>query len=631
MEAKSIEFKNYRSIKDLKIDLNKKFNVYVGKNETGKTNILNGIALLGGSGSVEKIDVRFSHPDEPPVTEAWIRMHFQFTSDEESEFASKLSQKFYSPHKTPVFCKKGNKQLSVDEFVRENSTALFEVNIIKNTSSPFRWAFKKDIYTEFKQWHIVIPGKVAPGGINDIQGNPIVGDFVYYDIDSISDEHKPFFNKISIEKIYDTEWANIADMVNESIPEIISWRYSEDSLLPNKINIANFCANIDTCKPLKNMFILSGYNKIKETIDDVVSDSIRLKHLLNKVSKNATTHFRERWPEYGHIEFELTKDGDSIIASIKDSQNSYEMRQRSDGFKRFVTFLLMISVRVKTKSLSDVIFVIDEPEIALHPTGIDYLRDELISISKSNYVFVSTHSIFMVDKTNIDSHYIVAKSDEQTNIVIATDSNIFDEEVLYNALGYSTFQTLKEKNVIFEGWSDKHLFNIAIKKKNVPTAIKTKFKSIGISHVAGAKQMKMISPILELAERNCIILSDSDAPSLEKKKEFESAKLHGKWLTTQELLGGSFVTAEDFMDLKYLETKYTEELSHLGITIDFNTIDKSKGIVIGVKSHLVRQGCQKEASELHVKAWKNKLITDLESKHIVDDYAKLIEELDKHV
>ena len=91
----------------------------------------------------------------------------------------------------------------------------------------------------------------------------------------------------------------------------------------------------------------------------------------------------------------LIPDGPHISASVQDEHNRYDFAQRSDGFKRFVSFLLLVSTLVKTKQLENVLLLIDEPEISLHPTGARYLRDELIRISKTNWVVYSTHSIFM--------------------------------------------------------------------------------------------------------------------------------------------------------------------------------------------------------------------------------------------
>jgi hypothetical protein len=77
---------------------------------------------------------------------------------------------------------------------------------------------------------------------------------------------------------------------------------------------------------------------------------------------------------------------------------------------------------------------------------------ELIEVLKKNYVVYSTHSIFMIDSNKIDRHYIVKKADENTVLHEANKSNFQDEEVLFKALGFSSFELLKSCNLLFEGW-----------------------------------------------------------------------------------------------------------------------------------------------------------------------------------
>ena len=159
---------------------------------------------------------------------------------------------------------------------------------------------------------------------------------------------------------------------------------------------------------------------------------------LDRIANKTTNHFRKVWREYRNIEFSLRLDADQIIPGIKEL-NTHDFARRSDGFKRFVTFLLMISVKVKADLLRNTLLLIDEPDTSLHPTGARYLRDELIRISRTNHVVYSTHSIFMIDSGDIGRHLIVKKKGEVTSIESAKESNIAEEEVLYNALGHSVF------------------------------------------------------------------------------------------------------------------------------------------------------------------------------------------------
>ncbi|MDP2788854.1 MAG: AAA family ATPase, partial [bacterium] len=67
MKLNRVKIKNFRSIEDLEIKINPACRVLVGINESGKSNILHALALLG-----EKLptrdDIREPLPNESQVT-----------------------------------------------------------------------------------------------------------------------------------------------------------------------------------------------------------------------------------------------------------------------------------------------------------------------------------------------------------------------------------------------------------------------------------------------------------------------------------------------------------------------------------------------------------------------------------
>jgi hypothetical protein len=205
--------------------------------------------------------------------------------------------------------------------------------------------------------------------------------------------------------------------------------------------------------------------------------------------------------------------------------------------------------------------LVDEPDISLHPSGARFLRDELIKISESNTVVYSTHSVFMIDREKIERHLIVKKESEQTKVAVANDENMFSEEVILNALGSSVFEALRERNLIFEGWKDKQLFVTAISKPASGFAkLRTAFKGVGLCYGRGVKNIKGITPLLELAQRSCVIVTDGDQPSREKQKEHELDHGYGLWLRYDELLPSApvDVTSEDFVKPSIFAPKLKE-------------------------------------------------------------------------
>jgi len=300
------------------------------------------------------------------------------------------------------------------------------------------------------------------------------------------------------------------------------------------------------------MFELAGYDMatLLTTITKARQQGqYRYSQILEKTANAATKHIRGIWKDYGAVRLKLESNGEALIPMVTDDQVPLDMANRSDGFKRFVSFLLQISAKVRTSELQDSLILVDEPEIALHPSGCRHLLEELVKIGETNATVFSTHSIFMIDKENIERHLVVEKKNEVTNVWMAEKSRIQDEEVLYSAMGYSVFETLKPKNVIFEGWRDKYVFNTTKDSmaKGDPE-LKLKLGSIGATHATGVKDVRNVAKFMELAGRPCLIISDADAPALQHKRQYDEPTAWGEWKTLQDIFGpGPVVTAEDLI------------------------------------------------------------------------------------
>jgi len=91
---------------------------------------------------------------------------------------------------------------------------------------------------------------------------------------------------------------------------------------------------------------------------------------------------------------------------------------------------------------------------------------------------------------------------------------------------------------------------------------KVKLKDIGLCHCQGAKDIKNIVPMLELANRECLIISDGDAIAIENQKSHKEAKLWGNWLRYDEIVHG-IVTGEDFIDQNFFNKKANSQLEGL--------------------------------------------------------------------
>jgi hypothetical protein len=517
--------------------------VLVGINESGKSNILRALSLLDPDVEVEPDDLREIRPREKPFTKAYVRFVFRVEpSDQESVvkvIRSKIGGKFDEP-----IIKIGRDRLSVLGFVKSRAEALYTVDLLKNERRHSYYALPDDA-------KIVGPWRWVPSKPAGAAASPKATDFIIVDprMREFAGMELQDFEPEDLNHLVCTEFNKV---LAEQLPTVLFWEYDEDQLLPGEIRISDFSADPETCIPLMHMFQLAGYSDIPAELERAGERPNGMRNLLKRVSAISTQHLHRVWKEYQHVDFELVQNGDRINAHILDQYNTYDLSRRSDGFKRFVSFLLHISVKARADELTNTLYLDDEPDVGLHPSGARYLRDELVKVSKENYVVYATHSIFMIDGDHLNRHAIVSKKNEVTTVEEANESNFATEEVLFNALGYSLFEHLRAVNIVFEGWRDKRLFETALSDHRTKSnAVRALFSTIGRCFARGAKDVGRITAMLELARRACVVLSDSDQPAREHQRGYKG---YGTWFRYDEvfpafpaLTGEDFVTDDTFL------------------------------------------------------------------------------------
>ena len=74
MKLSYVNIKNFRSIQDIKMDFDPPCRVLVGINESGKSNIINALALLNDDYvPVKSEDLREALPNENEIKESYVR------------------------------------------------------------------------------------------------------------------------------------------------------------------------------------------------------------------------------------------------------------------------------------------------------------------------------------------------------------------------------------------------------------------------------------------------------------------------------------------------------------------------------------------------------------------------------
>ncbi|MDA0525173.1 AAA family ATPase [Methanococcoides alaskense] len=433
MLLKKIIIENYRSIEHLEIDIREiagcKFHSFFGINEAGKSNILKAIALLSPDKKVEynndcnKSALKKSKP---------IILRYIFGITKEDELEKKLASYDIS--------------LTLPTGLTNVSEPYYIEKIIQFGENSHR-----------QEGYVVHQSK----GVSDIlqpDDEENWGTFLGKLIVGVAD----YADRTNLEKIVN-EQAKAA--IDTLIPQIIYWKYSDEYLITNPINLENFKNNPDTSIPLKHIFQLFGYNgeDIAKIVARIQTSFDIRREVERDLSKAITDHINEIWSDHPiniGIRMESNNLCDIYVEDKDNTNQTFSMEQRSDGFKQFISILLSISIKNKAKQLKNNIILLDEPEISLHPGSIKCLRDELMQIGIRNIVLASSHSIFMVDKKNLDRHYTVKKDNSKTVIKKVDPKNPLEDEVIYNALGTSIFELIQPNILVLEGRTDKDIFDI---------------------------------------------------------------------------------------------------------------------------------------------------------------------------
>jgi predicted ATP-dependent endonuclease of OLD family len=616
MKLHYVTIKNFRSIESARIDFIPSCRALIGINESGKTNILHALRLLSGEFDIAPDDVREPGRNEPPIDEAMIRFVFQLTKLDKQGISNSIWTSVLAPSKTQPFIEATNDSLT--QVVESIQEGLYRVDLIHAKRSASYWKMKDEEICE--GW--VVPKATVPGDLKisvPSQADRLLKSIAIAHLESLPQELHHHFEPLSIEQAHKFIGQAVTKWVDSHLPDCLMWSYNDSKLLPPVVPVAEFSNNPAKYETLKQMFLLAGVTDIAGELKDAAAKRNGMRNLLHRVAEAATGHMISVWREYKDIGISIEPNGSNIEISIQDKFNLYDFSRRSDGFKRFITFLFLVSAKTKNRALTDVLYLHDEPDSGLHPSGAKHLLKELVEVSKDNYVVFSTHSIFMIDSKRIDRHYLVRKEKEKTVLTTADSSNFRDEEVLFNALNFSAFEVLRQVNLLFEGWKDKRLFETATSGKSVKAKnLAKRVKHIGFCHAQGVKDVPKVSSLLEMARRDWVVISDGDKVAVEQQKKYE---WRDRWFRYDEFSEPHKIeTSEDFISSERVIVVLSKVCKRIGVQFDraFELADEGK--LKSIRNFLNQHVKEESMVSGILTEVKNELIDGLKADDIRDCY-----------
>ena len=376
---------NFRSIKKATITFEPSCRVLVGVNESGKSNVLKALSLLDKAVQPRPDDLREIAPDEEPFDEAYVWFVFRLDDNEKKQLLEKSKTKMFGYSPASVLIESDEKWSNLEQFIHTRSEVLYCVNLLQPSKDWSYFCLPKDKHQTLRSLQIVKAN--APNGAIQIQIGSTKLDARSFKLlcvpEDFSHEH---LAQAAPEDLNDLIGTTASDLFKDKLPSTVLWSYRDEYLLPSQIHLQNFSANPQTCVPLKHMFALAGHDDIPKALADAAKRANGTRNLLKRVAEVTTQHMLKVWPEHKGLKIRLLPNGPHVDATIEDAFNTFDFARRSDGFKRFITFLLLISAKAKADDLSNTLYLHDEPEISLHPSGARYVRDELIVLSRTHLV-----------------------------------------------------------------------------------------------------------------------------------------------------------------------------------------------------------------------------------------------------
>jgi predicted ATP-dependent endonuclease of OLD family len=578
MKLTEIKIRGYKSINELDFPIKKYGDSYttilLGKNESGKSNVLDAMATPKQQEAKEAVDfIKVKNQQNEPT---YVQVFFHFELDENDNYREAIGKVIDIPEDLLDAL---NITTVDKEIYLSSDIEAYSVDVVfeHDTLSVKRYSF--------------IKAKVEIPATPTVAAHTVDKITIKANVD-IPEEEKPSYTQLDKENFVSIIKNALKPFVRAiSIPVDI-WKSEDKYLIKDKIQLKEFAEAPESNLPLKNMFYLAGYEtkeKIAQVVGEIEKDGNKRKNLKKMLSKKTTEYLNTKWEEH-KISIDVDIESDlSASVSVQDKADEdhyFDMADRSQGFKQFVSLLLSISISSASGDTKDHLILIDEPEVHLHPSGVRFMLQELLEIGKHNYLFISTHSNFMLDRDMKERHYLLSK--DKNNLTnsnqIKTDEDINDDEVLQTAFGINVISDfLSPRKLLVEGETDKMLLQKALE-------LIKKDHAILITNGTGSNIVATASLLSyhEIIPR--VLVDDDDAG---KRAKTEIHKINqgfiGKVHTIRDLNGNIILdgSIEDTLPIGYVQSEANKVFR--AESISNITLVATSPFIEQIKIHLNRE------------------------------------------
>jgi predicted ATPase len=251
--------------------------------------------------------------------------------------------------------------------------------------------------------------------------------------------------------------------------------------------------------------------------------------LANRAGAVITSEIRRLWKDRA-LKIRFNPDAHHLDTFISDPNAVYDVEvnldERSRGFKWFFSFYITFAADTKGGSSENAILLLDEPGLYLHASSqYDLLRH--LAVDFKNQVLYTTHSPFMVPTDDLDSIRTV-NIDQDAGTTVTNDPT-GDSRTLFPiqaALGFNIAQTLfiGPANLVVEGVTDYWILSSlseylrGVNRTSLPI-------ELVITPAGGAQKITYMVALLTSERLNVMVLLDDERAARSSAAELVKQKL----------------------------------------------------------------------------------------------------------
>lgn len=251
--------------------------------------------------------------------------------------------------------------------------------------------------------------------------------------------------------------------------------------------------------------------------------------LLNRASSLVTGEIRRLWKDR-QLMVRIDIDGPHVTILVSDPNAQYPVEvnldERSRGFRWFFAFYITFSADTQGGNADGAVLLLDEPGLYLHAKSQEHLLKHFRE-DYENQIIYTTHSPFMVPPDAIEIVRTV-NIDEKTGTKV-TNVPTGDARTLFPlqaALGYQLSQTLfvGHSNLVVEGVTDYWILS-AVNTHFAGTGVPALPEELTITPAGGAGKVSYMAALLASEELSVLVLLDDDRAGRETQKDIVKSKL----------------------------------------------------------------------------------------------------------